>query len=169
MDEEVFVRDTFVTSGSVDILAAYNWEVANGWASASQNPTQLEYGTEIAATTGTQTFPVNDVTFNLSTTNGHALKVAPPPQEREPHDQLRQLEQGVKSALLHAGIVFVSTLATQLVALQTVATYSAARALVISAVVSAATTALHYLAGLLPNAAASENNRDAAVKAAAPQ
>jgi hypothetical protein len=64
--EEVFVRDTFVTSGSVDILAAYNWEVANGWASASQNPTQEEYGTEIAATTGTQTFPVNDVTFTNS-------------------------------------------------------------------------------------------------------
>lgn len=63
----------------------------------------------------------------------------------------------VKSALLHAGIVFISALATQLVAIQSVASYSAARALVISAVVAAATTALHYLTGLIPNATAAEN------------
>lgn len=64
--ERVFVRDVPVTSGSVDILAAYNFEIANGWASASDVPTQLEYGDEIAATTGTQTFPLTGLTFDLS-------------------------------------------------------------------------------------------------------
>lgn len=63
--ERVFVRDVPVTSGTVDILAAYNWEVANGWASATDVPTQLEYGPEIAATTGTQTFPLTNLTFDL--------------------------------------------------------------------------------------------------------
>jgi hypothetical protein len=65
-DERVFVRDTPATSGTVDILALYQWEAANGWAKASDVPTQLEYGVELAATAGTQTFPVNGLTFSLS-------------------------------------------------------------------------------------------------------
>ena len=42
--ECIFTRDTQVSSGSVDILAAYQWEVANGYAKATDAPTQLEYG-----------------------------------------------------------------------------------------------------------------------------
>ncbi len=65
--EVIFFRDTQVASGSVDILAAYDFEVSMGWASASDVPTQLEYGVEICATTGTQTFPMTGLTFSLST------------------------------------------------------------------------------------------------------
>ncbi len=64
--EYIFFRDSQVSSGSVDILAAYNWEVANGYAASSDVPTQLEYGAEVIATTGAQTFPLNGLTFNLS-------------------------------------------------------------------------------------------------------
>ncbi len=64
--EYIFFRDTQVSSGSVDILAAYDWEVANGYASASDVPTQLEYGAEIIATTGSQTFPLTGLTFSLA-------------------------------------------------------------------------------------------------------
>ena len=64
--EIVFFRDTQVSSGSVDILAAFNTEVLFGWAKATDAPTQLEYGVEICATSGTQTFPMTGLTFNLS-------------------------------------------------------------------------------------------------------
>ena len=64
--EVIFVRDTQVASGSVDILAAYNFEVMMGWAKSSDAPTQLEYGVEICSTTGSQVFPLNGLTFNLS-------------------------------------------------------------------------------------------------------
>ena len=64
--EVIFVRDTQVASGSVDILAAYNFEVMMGWAKSSDAPTQLEYGIEICSTTGSQVFPLNGLTFNLS-------------------------------------------------------------------------------------------------------
>lgn len=67
-DERVFVRDTPVTSGSVDLKAAYNFEIANGWASSSDVLTQVEYGFEIAATTGTQTFPLTGYTVTLNGT-----------------------------------------------------------------------------------------------------
>jgi hypothetical protein len=56
--ELMFFRDTQVTSGSVDILAAYQWEVAHGFAKASDIPTQIEYGTEVASTSGAETFNV---------------------------------------------------------------------------------------------------------------
>ena len=55
--EYIFFRDNQVASGSVDILAAYNWMVSQGFISASSVPTQLEYGVEIVGTTGTQTLP----------------------------------------------------------------------------------------------------------------
>jgi hypothetical protein len=64
--ESIFTRDTQVSSGSVDILAAYQWEVANGYALATDAPTQLEYGIELCATTGTQTFPLTGLTFSVS-------------------------------------------------------------------------------------------------------
>jgi hypothetical protein len=64
--ELMFFRDTQVTSGSADILAAYQWEVANGYAKATDIPTQLEYGVEICATVGTETFPMNALTFTLN-------------------------------------------------------------------------------------------------------
>jgi hypothetical protein len=56
--ELMFFRDTQVASGSVDILAAYQWEVAHGFAKASDIPTQIEYGTEVASTKGAETFNV---------------------------------------------------------------------------------------------------------------
>ena len=64
--ELIFMRVNQVQSGSVDILAAYQWEVANGYASASDAPTQLEYGVEVCSTTGSETFPMTGLTFNLS-------------------------------------------------------------------------------------------------------
>jgi hypothetical protein len=64
--EYMFFRDTQVSSGSVDILAAWKWEVANGYAKASDVPTQLEYGVEISYTSGTETFPMTGLTFSLS-------------------------------------------------------------------------------------------------------
>ncbi len=64
--EYMFFRDNQVASGSVDILAAYKWMVSQGFISASDVPTQLEYGVEIVATSGTQTFPMNGLTFNAS-------------------------------------------------------------------------------------------------------
>ena len=64
--ELMFFRDTQTTSGSVDILAAFRWEVANGYAKASDVPTQLEYGTEVCYTSGNETFNTTGLTFNLS-------------------------------------------------------------------------------------------------------
>jgi len=65
--ELMFFRDTQVSSGSVDLLAAFQWEVAHGFAKASDVPTQLEYGVEVCYTGGVnETFPVTGLTFALS-------------------------------------------------------------------------------------------------------
>jgi hypothetical protein len=72
--EVIFFRDTQVASGSVDILGAFKFEVSQGWAKASDAPTQLEYGVEISFTNGTQTFPMTGLTFNL-----HSRHRAEPP------------------------------------------------------------------------------------------
>jgi hypothetical protein len=64
--EYIFFRDTQVASGSVDILAIYQWEVANGYAKSSDVPTQLEYGVEVCSTSGSETFPMTGLTFNLN-------------------------------------------------------------------------------------------------------
>jgi hypothetical protein len=64
--ELMFFRDTQVSSGSVDLLAVFQWEVANGYAKASDVPTQLEYGVEISYTSGTETFPMTGLTFSVS-------------------------------------------------------------------------------------------------------
>ncbi len=68
--ELMFFRDAQVTSGSVDILAALQWLVANpnadnGLVKASDVPTQLEYGVEVSYTSGTETFPMTGLTFNV--------------------------------------------------------------------------------------------------------
>jgi hypothetical protein len=65
-DEQVFIRQNQEKSGSVDILAVLNYLVSKGLLSPSDVPTQLEYGVEICGTTGTQTFPMTGLTFNLS-------------------------------------------------------------------------------------------------------
>jgi hypothetical protein len=64
--EYMFFRDTQVTSGSVDLAAIFQWEVANGYAKASDVPTQLQYGVEISYTSGSETFPMNGLTFDVS-------------------------------------------------------------------------------------------------------
>ena len=62
----MFFRDTQVTSGSVNILAAWQWEVANGYAKSTDVPTQLEYGVEVCYTSGAETFPMNGLTFTVN-------------------------------------------------------------------------------------------------------
>ena len=64
--ELMFFRGSQTTSGSVDILAAFQWLVSKGYVSSSDVPTQLEYGVEIASTRGSETFPLTGLTFNLS-------------------------------------------------------------------------------------------------------
>ena len=64
--ELMFFRGLQTTSGSVDILAAFKWLVSQGYVSSSDVPTQLEYGVEIASTSGSETFPMTGLTFNLS-------------------------------------------------------------------------------------------------------
>ncbi len=64
--ELMFFRDTMVKSGSVDILAAMKWLVSQGLVKSTDVPTQLEYGVEICATTGSETFPLTGLTFNLN-------------------------------------------------------------------------------------------------------
>lgn len=64
--ELIFMRQSQVQSGSVDILAAWKWEVAHGYAKATDVPTQLEYGVEICATNGTETFPTTGLSFALN-------------------------------------------------------------------------------------------------------
>jgi hypothetical protein len=64
--ELMFFRQTQVMSGSVDILAAFQWLVSQGLVKASDVPTQLEYGVEISYTSGTETFPTTGLTFSAS-------------------------------------------------------------------------------------------------------
>ena len=68
--ELMFFRDTQVASGSVDILAAYQWEVAHGFSKASDIPTQIEYGTEVASTNGNETFNVMALSVQLTAASG---------------------------------------------------------------------------------------------------
>ena len=63
--ELMFFRDTQVKSGSVDILAAFNWLVSQGLVKSTDVPTQLEYGVEICSTTGSETFLVTGLTFSV--------------------------------------------------------------------------------------------------------
>lgn len=64
--ELIFFRDNQVTSGSVDLLGIFQWEVAHGYAKATDVPTQLEYGVEVCSTSGTETFPMNGLSFSLN-------------------------------------------------------------------------------------------------------
>jgi hypothetical protein len=63
---EIFFRDTQTAAGSVNILAAWQWEAANGYASPQDIPTQVEYGAEVIATVGAETFPLNGLTVTAS-------------------------------------------------------------------------------------------------------
>lgn len=65
-DELMFIMVNQETSGSVDLLAVLQWEVANHYVNASDVPTQLEYGVEICDTSGQETFPMTGLTFSLS-------------------------------------------------------------------------------------------------------
>jgi hypothetical protein len=64
--EYMFFRDAQVTSGSVDLAAIFQWEVAHGYAKASDVPTQLQYGVEISSTSGSETFPMTGLTFSVT-------------------------------------------------------------------------------------------------------
>jgi len=64
--EYIFFRDAQVKSGSVNILAVFQWEVANGMAKSTDVPTQLEYGVEVCSTNGNETFPMNGLTFSVN-------------------------------------------------------------------------------------------------------
>ncbi len=64
--ELIFMRETQVLSGSVDILGIYQWEVSHGYASNNDVPTQLEYGVEVCATNGNETFALTGLTFSLN-------------------------------------------------------------------------------------------------------
>jgi len=64
--ELMFFRGSQTTSGSVNILAAFQWLASQGYVSSSDVPTQLEYGVEIASTIGSETFPMTGLTFSLS-------------------------------------------------------------------------------------------------------
>lgn len=64
--ELMFFRDSQVKSGSVDILAAFKWLVSQNIVKSTDVPTQLEYGVEVCATNGNETFPVTGLTFSLS-------------------------------------------------------------------------------------------------------
>ncbi|HUB93105.1 MAG TPA: hypothetical protein VMB52_01235 [Verrucomicrobiae bacterium] len=64
--EYIFFKDSQVASGSVNILAAWQWEVANGYAKSSDVPTQMEYGVEVCSTSGSETFPMTGLTFSLN-------------------------------------------------------------------------------------------------------
>ena len=63
--ELMFFRDSQVSSGSVDILAAFDWLVSHGLVKSSDVPTQLEYGVEIASTSGSEAFPLTGLTFSV--------------------------------------------------------------------------------------------------------
>jgi hypothetical protein len=64
--ELMFFRDSQVSSGSVDILAALNWLVSQGIVKSTDVPTQLEYGVEICSTNGPETFPLTGLTFSAN-------------------------------------------------------------------------------------------------------
>ena len=64
--ELMFFRDTQVASGSVDILAAFQWLVTQGLVKVTDVPTQLEYGVEICYTSGAEEFPMTGLAFNVS-------------------------------------------------------------------------------------------------------
>lgn len=64
--EYIFFRDTQTNSATVNILAAYQWEIANGYANASDVLTQIQYGPELAFTPSGSTFPLTNYTLSLT-------------------------------------------------------------------------------------------------------
>jgi hypothetical protein len=63
--ELMFFRDTQVKTGSVDILAAYQWLITKNLVKTTDVPTQIEYGVEICSTVGTQRFDTTGFTVSL--------------------------------------------------------------------------------------------------------
>jgi hypothetical protein len=64
--ELMFFRDVQVNSGSVNILAALKWLVTHGYLKTTTVPFALDYGVEISYTTGTQTFPMTELTMTVN-------------------------------------------------------------------------------------------------------
>jgi hypothetical protein len=64
--ELMFFRGTQVKSGSVDILAAFQWLVSQGIVRSTDVPTQLEYGVEVCYTSGAESFPLTGLTFSVT-------------------------------------------------------------------------------------------------------
>ncbi len=64
--EFIFIMLNQTKSGSVDLLAPMNYLVAQNLVKSTDVPTQLEYGAEISATNGPETFTLTGLTFNLS-------------------------------------------------------------------------------------------------------
>lgn len=61
-----FVATTTVTSGSVDILAIFNWTIQQGWLAATSTLGQIDFGVEICSTNGSNaTFQFTD--FSITT------------------------------------------------------------------------------------------------------
>jgi hypothetical protein len=61
-----FVATSSVTSGTVNLLAVFDWIMGKGWLAASSTLGQIDYGTEIVSTGGAPaTFAVHN--FSVST------------------------------------------------------------------------------------------------------
>lgn len=79
--ERIFFRVNQVSSGSVNILDALKWEVANGYLPATAKPTQLQYGVEIAGTPSTEAFSLTGFTVTVdgsASGAGTSTKSTPP-------------------------------------------------------------------------------------------
>ena len=68
-----FVPTAVFTSGTVDILAIFNWTISKGWLPANSTVGQIDFGVEICSTNGTNaTFKFTD--FSITTTTGSQVR-----------------------------------------------------------------------------------------------
>ena len=65
-DEFIFIKQQQDKAGSVDLLSVFKYLESQSLVKGTDVPTQLEYGVEISATNGSETFPLNSVGFSLS-------------------------------------------------------------------------------------------------------
>lgn len=63
---DAFVMTNQESSGSVNLLAIYQYMVAKGWVTSSESLSAIEYGVEIASTNGPQTYTLNDYSLNVN-------------------------------------------------------------------------------------------------------
>jgi hypothetical protein len=62
-----FVADSNVTSGSLNLLAFFQWVVGQGWIAADSTLNQVDYGVEICSTDGLPaTFDFSNFSVNVS-------------------------------------------------------------------------------------------------------